>query len=80
MLSDRQVHLLLEELCVRFGFCLPPEANERLLADTPPDPESFALAVFLAEGLEPVPSHRALYRQVLVQVERAYDRARPPAT
>ena len=80
MLSERQVEFLLEELCVIYGFCLPAEANERLLADPPPDPEGFTLAIFRAEGIEPAPSHRKLYREVLAHVQRTYDRARPAAT
>ena len=80
MLSHRQVEFLLQELCVIYGFCLPPEPYERLLAETPLDPESFAVAVFRAEGMEPAPSWRQLYRQVLVHVEAAYERAGPPAT
>ena len=80
MLSERQVEFLLEELCVTYGCCVPPDAWESLVVEPPPDPEGFALAVFRAEGVEPAPSHRRLYRQVLAHVERAYDRARPPAT
>ncbi len=80
MLSDREVRFLLEELCIQYGFCLPPEENERLVANTPSDAESFALAVFRTEGLEPAPSHRRLFQEVLAHLERAYDRARRPAT
>jgi hypothetical protein len=79
MLSERQVWFLLEELCVQCGFCLSREANERLLTDTPTDPESFALAVLRAEGLDPE-SDGKLYRGILTHVARAYDRARASAT
>lgn len=80
MLSHRQVEFLLEEICVKYGLCLSPPEWDRLLADTPPDAESFALAVFRAEGIEPAPSWRELYRKVLAHVKAAYDRASPPAT
>jgi hypothetical protein len=80
MLSEREVSFLLEELCVTYGCCVPPAAYDRLLATPPSDAESFALAVFRAEGVEPAPSNRRLYRQVLAHVERTYERARPPAT
>ena len=80
MLTERQVGFLLEELCVSYGLCLPPQEIERLLTDVPSGPESFALAVGRAEGLEPTPSHRQLYYQVLAHVERAYDRVKPPTT
>ena len=80
MLSHRQVEFLLHDLCVVYGLCLAPTEWDRLLAETPPDPESFALAVFRAEGLEPAPSWRELYRKVLAHVQAAYDRVGPPAT
>ena len=80
MLTHRQVEFLLEELCVTYGMCLSPDAWERLCAETPPDPESFALAVFRAEGMEPAPSWRKLYRQVLAHVQAAYARASAQAT
>ena len=80
MLTHRQVEFLLEELCVVYGLCLNPDAWERLVVETPPDPESFARAVFKAEGIEPAPSYRKLYRMVLAHVEAAYARAAARAT
>jgi len=80
MLSRRQVEFLLHDLCVIYGLCLAPTEWDRLLAETPSDPESFALAIFRAEGMEPAPSWRELYRKVLARVQAAYERAGPPAT
>jgi len=80
MLNHRQTAYLLEELCVKFGFCLPPEANERVLSETPADAESFARAVFAAEGVDPEPSHRRLYREVLDHIQAAYRRAEKGAS
>ena len=52
-MSPRQVELLLSELCVDLGFCLPIEAQARLLQDPGTDVDAFTDAVILAEGLDP---------------------------
>jgi hypothetical protein len=50
-LSPNQVSRLLDELCVRLGFCLPPADTVRIQQDPPLDARDFANAVFLAEGM-----------------------------
>ena len=75
MLSERQAEFLFAELCVEYGVCLSAAARAALLARAPSDAETFTLGVFRAEGLEPIPSHRQLYRAMLAHVERAYERA-----
>jgi hypothetical protein len=80
MLSVRATGFLLSELCERFGLCLPPEDRRRLLDHAPAGPEEFTAAVFAAEGVVRAPSHRALYRDALALVERAYANDRRPAT
>jgi hypothetical protein len=44
---------LLERLCVEWGFCLPAEARRRISEMGAVSPETFALAVLRAEGMEP---------------------------
>jgi hypothetical protein len=73
--NPRQSEYLREELCVKFGLCLRRDAWERLLAEVPPDADSFARALLAADGLEPEPSHRRLYQQVRHHVEAALRRA-----
>ena len=75
MLTDRQLEYLFDELCVEYGFCLDEGARTAVLSTTSSDPKAFTLAVFRTHGLEPVPSHRQLYRTVLAHVERAFGRA-----
>ncbi len=72
MLSTSEVRWLLEALCVRLGFCLPPEAVERLVGQPPTDADEFTDAVFSAEGLEPTTVDRKLYRQVKALVAKAF--------
>jgi hypothetical protein len=68
---DRQseVQLLLYDLCVDLGFCLPPREHRRLRDAPPADANSFADAVFAAEGMDPG-SQRELWGQVRETVDR----------
>ncbi len=61
---------LLEELCVELGFCLPPEAQARLVARPPLSVNAFTDAVLLAEGLDPQFVDKSLRRQVRDRVAR----------
>lgn len=58
-----QVKVLLDQLCVKLGFCLPPAEISRLVDTPPPRIEDFVDAVFSAEGVDAGHS-RQLYRQV----------------
>ena len=78
MLSEPEAHKLLYDLCVRLGFCLPPEVQLRLKEHPPPDARSFTDAVFAAEGLAPETADRHLYRQVRDMVAAAYRRSEDP--
>ena len=48
-----RVQLLLDELCIDLGFCLPPLDQSRLCHEPPLDPDAFVDAVFAAEGIAP---------------------------
>ena len=64
-----ELQALLDELCVRLGFCLPPQAQTRLRQTLPPfDVDEFTDAVFVAEGLDPR-LEKTLRRQVRQRVE-----------
>jgi hypothetical protein len=73
MLSEQQVRVLLDRLCVRLGFCLPPDDYARLMSSPPDDPTTFTDEVFRAEGLTPVVGD--LYRQVRSMVVSAFREA-----
>lgn len=47
-----RVDALLEELCVKYGFCLPPDEHARLLVNPPVDPDRFTEEVLRVEGLD----------------------------
>ena len=69
-----RVEAMLYELCVRLGFCLPPEEHERIKAQPPLDAEGFTDAVFIAEKMD---SQRNLHlrRQVRDVVARHFEDA-----
>lgn len=50
-MTEDQVEALLRRLCVDLGFCLPPDAYERIVDHPPETSDAFARAVFEAEGL-----------------------------
>jgi hypothetical protein len=66
------VALLLSELCLRLGVCLPPDARVRLQALPPRDVDGFTDAVLIAEGLDP-PLHKGLRSRVREMVVRHFD-------
>ena len=75
MFEPRALAFLLDDLCVKYGYCLPPQSRERLEAEPPPTPEAFATAVFRAEGLDPFVDEQ-LYRQLLAFVTHAFENRR----
>jgi hypothetical protein len=50
LLDPDEVRAVLDRLCLKYGFCLPPNEIERLVQSPPPDIDEFVEAVFLAEG------------------------------
>lgn len=50
MLSEAETEALLAELCIKLGFCLPPEARHLLVTTTPANVLDFTDAVFIADG------------------------------
>ncbi|HQW29724.1 MAG TPA: hypothetical protein PK529_11100 [Verrucomicrobiales bacterium] len=52
-LSPVQVEAILYDLCVVFGFCLPPDEQARLRELPPNEVDAFTDTVIRAEGLNP---------------------------
>lgn len=73
-MSDREersdVALLLYELCVNLGFCLPPDERARLEGSPPAGIDAFTDAVLVAEGLDPQLVDRHVRREVRACVAR----------
>lgn len=73
-LSKAQVKALLYELCVRLGFCLPAADQRRLECEPPVEVDSFADAVFVAEGMDPQ-AHPGLKKQVCLCIAAHFAKA-----
>ena len=52
-LSPGRVAAMLYELCLKYGYCLPPEANQRLENDPPRTIDGFLDEVARVEGIDP---------------------------
>lgn len=74
-LSSRDPQRLLDQLCVRFGFCLAPADQLRLTRSPPRDAKGFVDAVYRAEGLVPDALGLGLYRDILSVVAPVYAEA-----
>lgn len=72
MLNEKELECLQNRLCVRLGFCLPPDDIVRLRADPTEEVLAFTDAVFAAEGLDPATADRHLYRQVRDMIADAF--------
>ncbi|MFC5753012.1 hypothetical protein [Actinomadura rugatobispora] len=73
--SPEDIGALLYDLCVRLGFCLPPDEQAALRTSPPTDVDAFTEAVYRAEGLEGSPKDD-LWMEVRETVRQTYE-ARP---
>jgi hypothetical protein len=48
-----RAELALSELCSKLGYCIPPDDQEAILTNPPPDADAFIDAVLVAEGFDP---------------------------
>lgn len=75
MLTESEVLRVLDDLCVKMGFCLPPADQLRLKQCPPCDVRAFTDAVFLAEGFDVELADRHLYRRVRDMVAAAFQQS-----
>jgi hypothetical protein len=76
MLTPKEVQVLLTKLCVKHGFCLPPDGHQKIVDEPPDNVVAFVDAVFAAESLDPETANRAIYRRVRDVVAEAFWRSR----
>ncbi len=72
-ISQERATRLLETLCTKYGFCLPPLWQARLTKNPPHTVEKFVDTVFHAEGLDPVRADSALYSKIRGEVRLAFE-------
>jgi hypothetical protein len=51
-MTEAQIEVLLQQLCVDLGFCLHGDVADQLIDHPPATADQFARAVFTAEGLD----------------------------
>jgi hypothetical protein len=74
-ISEREARKLLQVLCVKYGFCLPPLWQARLEKNPPRSIDEFTDTVFHAEGLNPITADHHLYRCLQQEVRQAFERS-----
>ena len=50
-LSEKDARYILDDLCVKLGYCLPPDEQKRIISKPPATPRKFAKVVMEAEGV-----------------------------
>jgi len=72
ILQPQEVRELLDQLCIRLGYCLKADARNLLIASPPTNAVAFTRAVLAAEGLDPDLARRPAYREVSEFVHAAF--------
>jgi len=72
-ISQERATRLLETLCTKYGFCLPPLWQARLTKNPPHTVEKFVDTVFHAEGLDPVRADGILLSKIRAEVRLAFE-------
>lgn len=75
-LSAHEAQKLLELLCVKYGFCLPPLWHARLERNPPHSIDKFLDTVFRAEGLDPATADSDMYKAMREEVRFAFERSK----
>lgn len=75
-LSEPEAQKLLELLCVKYGFCLPPLFHKRLKRNPPRSIDKFLDTVFRAEGLDPMTADSDMYKAMRKEVHLAFERSK----
>jgi hypothetical protein len=74
-ISPQEADRVLDLLCTKYGFCLPPLWRARLRNNPPRSVAKFTDTVFHAEGLSPAAADSDIYRAMLEEVRLAFERS-----
>jgi hypothetical protein len=76
--QEATIKALLDDLCVRLGYCLPPDDQRRITSDPPQSADAFTDAVIEAEGFDPALMAAEQRQEVRRMVAAAFgESARP---
>ena len=67
---ERELEYLLYDICVQWGFCIPPESADHICKMSKLTDETFAASVVEAEGLNPHYEYKYVRRIALKFQER----------
>ena len=74
-ISPAEARRVLGVLCTKFGFCLPPLWDARLIKNPPASVAKFTDTVIRAEGLDPLAVETALYKAMYAEVQKGFKRS-----
>jgi hypothetical protein len=74
-ISEVEAQKLLNLLCTKYGFCLPPQWHARLVRNPPRSIDKYVDTVFHAEGLDPVTADKGLYTSIRDEACLAFERS-----
>jgi hypothetical protein len=74
-ISEPEAQKLLNVLCIKYGFCLPPLWSARLERNPPRSIDKFLDTVFRAEGLDPITAESGMYKAMREEVRLAFERS-----
>jgi hypothetical protein len=72
-ISPKEAEKLLDTLCTKYGFCLPPLWRARLRDCPPRSATKFLDTVIHAEGLTPGATDTSMYKAMLNEVRLAFE-------
>lgn len=74
-ITKAEAEKLLDVVCVKYGFCLPPLWRARLQSCPPRSVAKFTDTMFHAEGLDARTADSAMYRAIHEEVHGAFERS-----
>ena len=74
-MNSSELTYLLDDLCSRHGFCLPPDRRASFLANPPDSVEGFVAEVIRAERLSASALDKTVLRDLHASVTAAFEKA-----
>ena len=72
VLGQKSRERLLNDLCVKYGFCLPADGYDKIMDEPPTELSEFVDLVFTLEGLDPETADLHLKRKIRDLIVQAH--------